>query len=109
MLCEPLAYLVDDSDVGEEMVVLGGGHGFPQSIIIFEVAHQYAQAVQVRMLRCDDLKNGLADSTRVSQQASIRICHRCFVILFTNIKICSKFCKSWWEECDAVINSVLLN
>lgn len=49
-LCAPLTDVVDDSDVGEEMMVLRGGHGFPQSFVFLEVAHQNAQAVQVRML-----------------------------------------------------------
>lgn len=49
-LSAPLADLVDDGDVGEEMMVLCGGHGFPQNLAVLEVAHQNPQAVQVRML-----------------------------------------------------------
>lgn len=60
-MCPPLADLVDDRDVGEEVMVLCGCHGFPQNFAALEVTHQNAQAVQVRMLRCDDLKNGLGE------------------------------------------------
>lgn len=56
-----MADTVDDSDVGEEVVVLGGRHRSPQRVAVLEVAHQDAQAVQVRVLRCDDLKDGLSD------------------------------------------------
>lgn len=66
MWSAPLADLVDDSDVGEEMMMLRGGHGFPQSLVILEVPHQDAQAVQVGMLRRDDFKNGLSNSANIS-------------------------------------------
>ncbi len=49
-LCLPFADLLDDRDVGEEVMVLCGRHRFPQSLIILEVTHQDAQAVHVRML-----------------------------------------------------------
>lgn len=48
------------------MMMLRGGHGFPQSLVILEVPHQDAQAVQVGMLRRDDFKNGLSKSTKIS-------------------------------------------
>lgn len=64
MLFPPLADLVDDSDVGEEVMVLRRSHRFPQSFITLEVTHQNAQAVQVGMLGRDDLKNGLSNGTK---------------------------------------------
>lgn len=58
-LGSPFADAVDDGDVGEEVVVLRGRHGSPQGVALLEVAHQDAQAVQVRVLRSDDLEDGL--------------------------------------------------
>lgn len=79
VLCRPFADLLDDRDVGEEVMVLCGRHGFPQSLITLEVAHQDAQAVHVRMLRCDDLKNGLSnDHTHPNKCAyggAVHICN----------------------------------
>ena len=46
----PFADTFDDSDVGEEMVVLGGSYGLPQCLAPFEVPHQDAKAVEVREL-----------------------------------------------------------
>lgn len=66
MWSAPLADLVDDSDVGEEVMMLRGGHGFPQSLVVLEVPHQDAQAVQVGMLRRDDFKNGLSKRATIS-------------------------------------------
>lgn len=43
------------------MVVLRGRHGPPQSLAVLEVAHQDAQAVQVGVLRGDDLEDGLRE------------------------------------------------
>ena len=61
MLSPPFADLVNDRDVGEEVMVLCDRHCFPQSFIALEVTHQDAQAVQVRMLRGDDFKDGLSN------------------------------------------------
>lgn len=55
-----MADVVDYGDVGEKVVVLCGRHRFPQRFIGLEVTYQDAKAVQVRMLRRDDLKNGLS-------------------------------------------------
>lgn len=55
----PLADLVNDRDVGEEVVMLGGRHRLPQGLTVSEVAHQDAQTVEVRVLGGDDLENGL--------------------------------------------------
>lgn len=59
VLGSPFADALNDGDVGEEVVVLGGRHCFPQSLVLLEVAHQDAQAVQVWMLWRDDLKDRL--------------------------------------------------
>lgn len=48
------------------MVMLRGGHGFPQSLVVLEVPHQDAQAVQVGMLRRDDFKNSLSNRAKIS-------------------------------------------
>lgn len=59
-------------------MVLCGRHRFPQSFIILEVTHQDAQAVQVRMLWRDDLKNGLPNDHKYPNEhackGSIHIC-----------------------------------
>lgn len=47
------------------MMMLRGGHGFPQSLVVLEVPHQDAQAVQVGMLRRDDFKNGLSNGAEI--------------------------------------------
>lgn len=60
LLNPPLADLVDVRDVGEEVMVLCGGHGFPQRLTVLEVTHQDAQTVQVWVLWGNDLKNGLS-------------------------------------------------
>lgn len=60
-LWSPLADVVDDGDVGEEVVVLRRRHRSPQGVAVLEVAHQDAQAVQVRVLRSDDLEDGLRE------------------------------------------------
>lgn len=54
-----LAGLAHVADVGEEVVVLGLGHGLPELRRVLKHADQDLQAVQVRVLRGDDLKNGL--------------------------------------------------
>ena len=59
MCSPPFADFLDDRDVGEEVMVLRGGHGFPQGFALLEVTDQDAQAVQVRILRCDYLEDGL--------------------------------------------------
>ena len=59
-----LADSLYDGDVGEEVVVLGGGHRLTEGLAVLEVAHQDAQAVQVRVLRRDDLEDGLAAGGR---------------------------------------------
>lgn len=82
VLPAPLTDLVDHSDVGEEMMVLCGGHCFPQSSAVLEVAHQNAQAVQVRMLWRDDLKNGLSHSTKVSLRKNPHLSHVLFLVFF---------------------------
>lgn len=51
---------MDDGDVGEEVVVLRGRHGLLQRLAVLEVLHQDSQTVQVRVLRRDDLEDGLA-------------------------------------------------
>lgn len=48
------------------MMMLRGGHGFPQSLVVLEVPHQDAQAVQVGMLRRDDFKYGLSNRAKIS-------------------------------------------
>lgn len=68
-LRSPLADVVDDGDVGEEVVVLRRRHGSPQSVVVLEVAHQDAQAVQVRVLRSDDLKDGLRRGSSAQRTA----------------------------------------
>lgn len=55
----PLADLVDDGDVGEEVMVLRVRHRPLQSFAVSEVMDQDAQAVQIRVLRRDDLEDGL--------------------------------------------------
>lgn len=55
-----LAGLAHVADVGEEVVVLGLGHGLPELCRVLKHADQDLQAVQVRVFRGDDLKNGLA-------------------------------------------------
>lgn len=67
-LSSPLADVPDDGDVGEEVVVLRGRHGPPQSLAVLEVAHQDAQAVQVGVLRGDDLEDGLREKQLGSAQ-----------------------------------------
>lgn len=69
----PLADLVDDSDVGEEMMMLRGGHGFPQSLVILEVPHQDAQTVQIGMLRRDDFKNGLSNRAKIGVRRNLNL------------------------------------
>lgn len=86
MSSAPLADLVDDCDVGEEMMMLGGGHGFPQGLVTLEVPHQDAQAVQVRMLRRDDFKNGLSNSTKISPRRNQHLSH----VLFTCVALQSQ-------------------
>lgn len=54
-----LAGLAHVADVGEEVVVLGLGHGLPELCRVLKHADQDLQAVQVRVFRGDDLKNGL--------------------------------------------------
>lgn len=54
-----LAGLAHVADVGEEVVVLGLGHGAPELCRVLKHADQDLQAVQVRVFRGDDLKNGL--------------------------------------------------
>lgn len=49
-LRSPLADVADDGDVGEEVVVLRRRHRSPQNVAVLKVAHQDAQAVQVRVL-----------------------------------------------------------
>lgn len=66
----PLADVVDDGDVGEEVVVLRRRHRPPQSVALLEVAHQDAQAVQVRVLRSDDLEDGLREK---AAQLSVKV------------------------------------
>lgn len=61
----PLTGAQDVQDVGEEVVVLGLRHGRPQLSGLQELGHQDAQAVLVRELRREDLKDGLA-GTRAS-------------------------------------------
>ncbi len=81
VLCPPFADLLDDGDVGEQVMVLCGRHGFPQSFVTLEVAHQDAQAVHVWMLGRDDLKNGLSnDHTHLINCAcdgAVPICNMC--------------------------------
>lgn len=55
----PLADGMNCGDIGEEMMVFGCSHSLPQSLTAFEMTHQDAQAVQVRVLRCHNLENGL--------------------------------------------------
>lgn len=63
---------MDDGDVGEEVVVLRRRHRSPQSVVVLEVAHQDAQAVQVRVLRSDDLKDGLRKGSSAKRTAEGR-------------------------------------
>ena len=58
----PFTNIMDDSNVGEEMVVFYGRHGSLQNVTALEVMHQDAQTVQVRMFWCDYLKDGLMNN-----------------------------------------------
>lgn len=59
-------------------MVLCGCHRFPQCFAILEVTHQNAQAVQVRVLWGDYLKNGLSnDHTKPNECACGGTIHTC--------------------------------
>lgn len=59
-----LAGLAHVADVREEVVVLRLGHGLPELGRVLKHADEDLQAVQVRVLRGDDLKNGLMKRNR---------------------------------------------
>lgn len=82
-LGSPLADVVDDGDVGEEVVVFRRRHGSPQGVAILKVAHQDAQAVQVRVLRSDDLKDGLWKSGWVQGNAEAHFTFFFFFRIYT--------------------------
>lgn len=73
VLSPPFADLLNDRDVGEEVMVLCGRHRFPQSFTALEVTYQDSQAVQVGMLRGHDFKDGLSnDHTCPNKNAYVR-------------------------------------
>lgn len=61
------AGLADVDDVGEEVVVLGLGHGLAELRRVLEHADEDLQAVQIRVFRRDHLKYGLEHEGRVQQ------------------------------------------
>lgn len=57
-------------------MVLCGRHRLPQCFVALEMTNQDAQAVQVRVLRRDDLKNGLSkDHAHTNKRACDRTIH----------------------------------
>lgn len=76
----PLADGMHRGDIGEEMMVFSCGHSLPQSLAVFEMPHQDAQAVQVRVLGCHDLENGLHECTERCWLERLR-CNFLFSIL----------------------------
>lgn len=65
------AGLTDVGDVGEEVVVFGLGHGLSELCGVLEHADQDLQTVEVRVLRGDQLKDGLRKGKRGRAQLGI--------------------------------------
>lgn len=61
----PLADGMDCGDIREEVMVFSCSHSLPQIVTAFEMMHQDAQAVQVRVLGCHNLKNDLHECTEI--------------------------------------------
>lgn len=81
-------------------MVLGRRHRFPQSFAALEVTHQDAQAVQVRVLRCEDLKNGLSnDHTRNQISVNVKTVdqsiHKSEAYIRADNKTHRQFVASW--------------